>query len=466
MIVFGTDGWRGLIARDFTFDNVQRVSHATADYIESLKTDEKKTVVIGYDTRFLSRKFAEESAIVFASRGIAVLLTDGISTTPQVSLATLKKKATLGIVITASHNPPEYNGFKVKGSFGGPAKPEQIKEIEKFVKNYKPSKALPEVQSFAELVKSKLIKEFDANKLYQENILKKIDIEAITKSKFKIAYDAMHGAGLVTFQQILPSITMLHGEINPSFGEIDHPEPIESCLPTLQSTLKNGKYSIGLATDGDADRLGVFDTDGTFIDSHKLFMILLQYLYHDRGLRGAVAKTVSLTSMVNKFCEKYSIPVFETAVGFKYIAKLMVEEKILIGGEESGGLGTSLHIPERDGIFNGLLLLEIMAKKKKTLSQLCKDLENEFGTHYIARIDAKVSQNEKETILAACKALPKKIGKYTIDSCNTLDGFKFMIGNSWLLVRASGTEPLIRFYAESSSKELAEELVQLGRKLR
>ncbi len=466
MIVFGTDGWRGLIARDYTFENVQIVSHATADYVLSISNNEKPSVVIGYDTRFLSRQFAEESAIVFASRGISVLLSDSISTTPQVSYATLKKKATVGIVITASHNPPEYNGFKVKGAFGGPAKPEQIKEIESYLKKYKPSKPLPAVETFQDLKKKKLIKEFNANKLYQDSILKKIDIELIKNAKFKVLYDAMHGAGLVTFKELLPSIEMIHGEINPSFGEIDHPEPIESCLPTLQKKLKEGKYSIGLATDGDADRLGVFDSDGNFVDSHKLFMILLQYLYLDRGLRGSVAKTVSLTSMVNKFCEKYSIPIFETAVGFKYIAKLMVEEKILIGGEESGGLGTSLHIPERDGIFNGLLLLEIMAKKKKTLQQLCAELEKEFGPHHIARIDARVTQKEKETILAACKASPKKIGKYSVDSCNTLDGYKFLFAESWLLVRASGTEPLIRFYAESSTKELANELVQLGRNLK
>jgi phosphomannomutase len=263
----------------------------------------------------------------------------------------------------------------------------------------------------------------------------------------------------------LPEADEIHGEYNPSFGEIDHPEPIAECLGILSRKVVEGKYDIGLATDGDADRLGLMDHEGNFVDSHKIFMILLKYLYEVKKKRGAVAKTVSLTSMVNLYCEKNKIKLFETAVGFKHIAKLMVEDKILIGGEESGGLSSIVHIPERDGLFNSLLILEIMAVRGKSLKELCDELDADFGIHRFNRRDVVVTEEIKNNILKAAASNPEKLGKYAVTGHNFTDGYKFFVENGWLLIRASGTEPLIRFYSEANSVAKVNELLDAGMKL-
>jgi phosphomannomutase len=310
------------------------------------------------------------------------------------------------------------------------------------------------------------IKLFDAKESYLRTIKKKLDLTAIKKAGFKILYDPMHGSGINTLKDLLPDIDEIHETYNPSFGNLVHPEPIEENLGDLIYLMKKGIYSVGLATDGDADRLGAVDNEGNFVDSHKIFVILLKYLYENLKKRGSVAKTVSLTSMVDKYCGKNSIELFETPVGFKHISKLMVEKNILIGGEESGGLGTSLHIPERDGIFNGLLLLEIMAKRKMTLKQLCDELDEEFGVHRFMRRDVRVTPQIKKQILTACEKQPKMLGKYPVIKIDTKDGFKFFVENGWLLIRASGTEPLIRFYAEADSLNKVNDLLDEGMKLR
>jgi len=464
-IVFGTDGWRGIIARDFTFDNLTLVAHATARYVKKLKAA-APSVVIGYDTRFLSREFAVETARVLAAYGITVHLTDTISSTPQVSFHTKQKGASLGVVITASHNPPQYSGFKVKASFGGPAIPEQIALIEKelaALKGVAPKSAL---KTYDEYVSARAIRPFDAKESYLRYLRKKIDLDAIAASGLKIVYDPMHGAGIDFFHRILPGVAEIHGEYNPSFGEVDHPEPIAECLRPLMETVKKKKAHVGLATDGDADRLGMVDHTGAFVDSHRIFMLLMKYLYEHKKRRGAVVKTVSLTSMVNAYCKKHGIMLHETPVGFKHVAKLMAEEKILIGGEESGGLGTSLHIPERDGVFNGLLMLEMMAVTKKSLKQLCDELDEEFGPHRYRRNDVHVTEQQKKAILAACARKPEKIGRHTVVRHDMRDGYKFFVENGWLLIRASGTEPLIRFYAEAESVGKVNELLEEGLKLK
>lgn len=465
-IKFGTDGWRGLIARDYTFDNLTLVAHATARYV---RTMQKKgaSVVVGYDTRFLSRQFAEETARVLAANGITVYLTDTISSTPQVSFHTKAKKANLGVVITASHNPAEYNGFKVKASFGGPAIPEQIAQIEKELDAMKGKAPSMKVESLETYIKQKAIRMFDAKESYVRYLRKKIDFDLIAKSGLKVVYDPMHGAGINFMHQILPEAFEIHGWHNPGFGEVDHPEPIAECLEPLMRTVKKQKADVGLATDGDADRLGMVDHTGAYVDPHRIFMLLMKYLYQDKKRRGAVVKTVSLTSMVNKFCEQNGITLYETPVGFKHVAKLMAEEKILIGGEESGGLGTSLHIPERDGIFNGLLILEMMAARKKSLKELCDELDEEFGPHRYRRIDAKVTEQQKKQIMQACAKRPLKIGRYNVLHIDDRDGYKFTVdGGAWLLVRASGTEPLIRFYSEASSMNKVNELLDEAMKMK
>ncbi|MFY7997852.1 MAG: phosphoglucomutase/phosphomannomutase family protein [Candidatus Kapaibacteriota bacterium] len=465
MIIFGTDGWRGLIARDFTFENVQTVALATALY--ALKIDKKKaSVVIGYDARFLSKEFAQEAACVMASKGVVVHITDAIASTPQVSFATKQKKATVGVVITASHNPAEYNGYKLKSNTGGPAFPEEIAELEKELAVLEKKRPAIKFKTFDEYVKEKLVRPFGAKESYLRYVKRKIDMPAIIKSGIKVMFDPMHGAGIYTIKDLLPKADEIHGDYNPSFGEIDHPEPMAEYLPTLIEKVKEGKYDVGLATDGDADRLGAVDENGHFVDSHKVFMLLMKYLYEDKKKRGAVAKTIALTSMVNKYCEKHGIKLHELPIGFKHVSKLMATDKILIGGEESGGLGTIIHIPERDGIFNGMLLLEMMAKRKKKLSELVDELEDEFGVHRYRRRDVRTTEKIKQDILKACAKKPKQLGRYKVTSIDTKDGYKFFIDKGWLLIRASGTEPLLRYYAEADSMNKVNELLEEGLKMK
>ena len=465
MIVFGTDGWRGVIARDFTFDNVQLVALATAHY--AIKLDKKKaSVVIGYDARFLSKEFAQEAACVLASKGVVVHITDSISSTPQVSFATKQKKASVGVVITASHNPAEYNGFKLKANTGGPAFPEQVKDLETELAAIEKKKPVIKFKTYDEYVKDKLIRPFGAKESYLRYVKRKVDMPAIQKAGLKVLFDPMHGAGIHTIKDLLPKADEIHADYNPSFGEIDHPEPMAEYLPVLMSKVKEGKYDVGLATDGDADRLGAVDEQGNFVDSHRVFMLLMKYLYEDKKKRGAVAKTIALTSMVNKYCEKHGIKLHELPIGFKHVSKLMATDKILIGGEESGGLGTIVHIPERDGIFNGMLLLEMMVKRKKKLSQLVDELDAEFGPHRYRRRDVRMTEKQKQDILKACARKPKQLGRHKVTSIDTTDGYKFFVDKGWLLIRASGTEPLLRYYAEADSMTKVNELLEEGLKLK
>ena len=288
----------------------------------------------------------------------------------------------------------------------------------------------------------------------------------IWSADFKVLYDPMHGAGIDTIKMLLPNAAEIHNDINPSFGELDHPEPIGEHLEVLSEKVRTGGYDIGIATDGDADRIGSIDHEGNFVDSHRIFMILLKYLYEKKKKRGMVVKTVSLTSMVDQFCKAKNITLAETPVGFKHTAKLMNESKVLIGGEESGGLGTIIHIPERDGLFNAMLVLEVMANRKMTLKQLCDELDEEFGPHRYHRRDVIVTPEKKKAIMNAAEKMPKKLGRFSVESINTLDGYKFQVENGWLLIRASGTEPLIRFYAEAESLSKVNELLDEGMKLK
>jgi alpha-D-glucose phosphate-specific phosphoglucomutase len=460
MIKFGTDGWRALIADQFTFENVRYVALGSAEYLNNTK--DNSSVVIGYDTRFLSDKFAEEVAKVLASQGIKVFLADKIASTPQASYNTKFLGADLGIVITASHNPAEYSGFKVKGSFGGPSKPEEVAEIEKEVNKYLEEGFEFDLKSVEEYENAGLIKYVDQKETYIKYLNEKIDLDAINDAGLKILYDPMHGAGIDTISDILPDAEEIHFEHNPGFGNVDHPEPIDKCLDELMSIMKAEDYDFGFATDGDADRLGMVDSDGNFIDSHKLFMILLKYLHGTKNATGKVAKTISLTTMVDLYCEKYGIELIKTAVGFKHIAKLMVEDDILIGGEESGGLSTYLHIPERDGIFNALLILEVIVKTGKSLKELVQELTDEFGPHFYERRDVKVTEEIKSKVLEAASQKPTKLGDYDVKEIVTTDGYKFFVENGWLLIRASGTEPLLRFYAEAENMKKVDELLNAG----
>jgi len=450
VIKFGTDGWRGVIADDFTLANVAKVALATARYFKSHKKI-KNGLVIGYDSRFMSKDFAHKAAQIIASAGVRVRLADKISSTPMTSLGIVRMKAAGGVVITASHNPAEYNGFKIKGDFGGPAHPEMVASVEKILAPILKAKDLPlKVKPFDELAKKGLIQFVDLTSMYVADIEKKIEIDLIKATRIKILYDAMYGAGQGVMELILPKVGTIRNIFNPSFSG-GHPEPLAQNLEELSFEVKDGRYNIGIATDGDADRVGAIDEKGNFVDSHRIFAILLKYLVERKHLKGEVAKSLSVSELITRMCEKYGLILNETPVGFKYLCRLMVEKKIIIAGEESGGLGVMGHLPERDGIYIGLLLAEIMAVRRKKLSALVQELFDEYGEYHFGRIDHRVTEAEKKKIIAFYSNRPKKIGPFTVQRINETDGYKFFVDDGWILVRFSGTEPLVRFYAEANS---------------
>jgi phosphomannomutase len=449
-IKFGTDGWRGVIAEDFTFANVQKVALATGRYFANHKLV-KNGVVIGYDARFLSKEFAHASAQVIASIGVKVHLSEQISPTQVVSLGVVKKKAAGGVVITASHNPAKYNGFKIKGDFGGPAHPEMIALVEKELEPLQDVSVLPiEILPFDDLVKRKLIQFVDLTKIYVADLKTKIEFDLIKATRIKIMHDAMHGAGMGIPELFLPKIGTIRSDYNPSFGTTN-PEPLPQNVEELSVEVRSGKYHMGFATDGDADRIGAVDEKGNFVDSHRIFAILLKYLIERKHMRGAVAKSLSVSELIVKMCDHYNVRLLETPVGFKHLCKLMTERDIIIAGEESGGIAVKGHLPERDGIFVGFLLAEVMAVRRKKLSELVNELFNEFGEHHFGRIDKHLTAEQKERVMKFFTGKPKKVGVFEITKTDTTDGVKLFTKNGWMLIRASGTEPLIRFYAEADS---------------
>jgi phosphomannomutase len=465
IIKFGTDGWRGVIAREFTFENVSIVAQATMDYMirEGLAD---KGLVIGYDRRFLSREFAERSAEIAVGNGIKVLLTEGYTPTPAVSWAVNARKTGLGIMITASHNPPVYNGFKVKESFGGSARPSTTKKIEEQVTDNIAKNRQILSTPFAEALQRGMITQFDANREYYAQLQKYVDIDLIKMSSIPFVVDPMFGAGSGAFPVLIPQCTEIHGDCNPAFGG-QAPEPIMEHLQELSETVKNGAFRAGLALDGDADRIGAVDENGDFFSSHMIYTVLLRHLYERKGLRGGVVKTVSTTQMINLLAEKYGLELFETPIGFKHICELMLDNDILMGGEESGGLGVKGHIPERDGVLMGLLLLEAMAMSGKGLKQLLDETMDEIGYFFYRRIDLQIEQLAKEKLIDRLNSGGiTEIAGVPVARTNFSDGFKFIFASgSWLLIRPSGTEPVLRLYSEAGSPEEVEKFLSAGREL-
>lgn len=462
-IKFGTDGWRGIIADDFTFENVAKVAQATANYFKKQKKV-KKGILIGYDARFLSRQFAEKTAEVIGSAGIHVKLADSIVTTPMVSLGIKKLGMAGAVIITASHNPAEYNGFKIRGDFGGPAHPEQIALVEKELASILRRKSSNHTQSLSSLLKDGRVEYINLRRIYVDDVKKKVDLQAIRRAGLRILYDAMYGAGQGVLEQFIPGIDTIHDTFNPSFGGT-RPEPMAEHVGELRESVRKGQYDIGLATDGDADRVGAVDEKGNFVDSHQMFALLLRYLVEEKGLRGEVAKSLSVTQMINKMCDKYGLTLHETPVGFKYLCRLMVERDILIAAEESGGIGIRGHVPERDGILIGLLLCEMIVKRKKPLSTLVNELTEEYGKHYFNRIDRHITEGEKQRIMNTFNTRINRIAGLKVLRVQETDGYKYFVDGGWLLVRPSGTEPLIRFYAEANSKKTLDRLLRFARNL-
>jgi phosphomannomutase len=459
-IKFGTDGWRGVIAEDYTFENVRRVAGAIASYV--LKNEDPACgVVIAYDTRFGSRRFAEASAEVIARAAIPVKLASDYTPTPALSYAVKNLGAAGGVMITSSHNPWSWNGVKFKATYGGSATPAIIAQIEGEVRAGAMPKGTPAK-----------IEEVDFKPAYVAAITRFADLDKIARAKFKFAIDCMYGAGRNVLAQIFKDRGIEHvqirSEVNPLFPGIN-PEPIEPHVRMLQDTVVKETCHAGFATDGDADRIGAAAEDGSYVDSHKIYSVLLQWLLTRKDWPGDVVRAFNTTRMLDRIAAKHGRKLIECGIGFKYICDLMMERQILVGGEESGGIGIQRHLPERDGILNALLLANVMADEGKSLGQLVAALQKEYGPHYYARRDLPVPNEVKEGAIArASDGATATLGRYKILRKENLDGIKFFLetpiqdhgAQAWLLLRSSGTEPLMRIYTEASSPELVQELLE------
>jgi len=476
-IKFGTDGWRGIIADDFTFDNVRICAQGVADYIKQSELSEQG-LVIGYDTRFASEDFAAAAAEVIAGNDIKVHLCLKPAPTPVVSFTVPTTKAAGAIVITASHNPGSWNGFKYKSQDGASAPGETTSQIEKNISRLTQTLS-PEGRGPGEGVrklalekalKKGLVDYLDPTPAYFSRLNQLINLEELRRQKLAVLIDPMYGAGAGYFKTLLEGgdikATEINAERNPSFPGIQ-PEPIAKNLTKLSRLIVEQKAGVGLATDGDADRIGIVDEKGEFLNQHQVFALLCLYLLEVRGERGAMIKTLTSTEMISKLGKTFDVPVYETAVGFKYIAPLMVRHNAIIGGEESGGYGFRGHIPERDGILAGLYFLDFMAKTHKTPSQLLGYLYSKVGPHYYERIDSHVGKDKRKEITDKLTSNPlETLAGGKITRLDTTDGFRFFLTDeSWLLIRFSGTEPLVRLYAEAETLAKVRKLLGEGKRL-
>ena len=454
-VKFGTDGWRGVIADTYTFDNVRRVALATARVFRNHpKID--NGIIIGYDTRFQGRQFAEAVAAVIAQEGIKTLITSTFVTTPTVSLLSRDLNCALGVMITASHNPYQYNGYKLKDEFGGSMSPEEIAKIEHELLSIE---SVPDGKSFQELLENGHIEYFDGRGYYLKYIAERINVDKIKSANLRVIYDAMYGAGQDLIGNFL-EVKQLHGEVNPSFGG-GAPEPVRKNLDEICNEMKSGSFDVGIVTDGDADRIAIIDESGEFLDAQKTFALLLKYLYEKKKLNGKVVRGFSTSELIKNFCEKNKIELVTVPIGFKHISKIMITDDVLIGAEESGGIGIKGHLPERDGIYNGLLYLEMLAEYGKSISELKKELNDEFGEYFYQRNDVHTTEEKKIAALEKCKKIKAgdEIGGKKIIEIDPLDGFKLKFENGWVIVRASGTEPLLRIYCETSGSDQTSEVL-------
>jgi len=467
-IKFGTDGWRAVIAEDFTFDNVRACAQGVTDYLKNSGKG-KGGVVIGYDTRYASEDFATACAEVLAGNGIKAVLLSKVAPTPVTSYMVTTLKADGGIMITASHNPGNYNGFKYKVESGSSAPTEVITAVEKYTNDALENGNVKRLE-IKEAIRKKLVTFNDPFQAYSRHLGKLIDIEELKKHRLKIVVDSMFGAGIGFFKQLLDGGQIQIHEINtvrnPLFPGIQ-PEPIGKNLGKLARHVIRDNAVAGFATDGDADRIGLVDENGRYRNTQEVFCLLAMYLLEVRKERGAIVKTLTSTDMLYRIGELYNVPVFETQVGFKYVAPIMLSEDALLGGEESGGYGFRGHIPERDGILAGLFLIDYIIRTGKTPTQLLQDIYKKVGPHYYERTDAHLNEAAKKLILNKLSSgnietiLQQKVVKL-----DTRDGFRYKLEDgSWLLMRFSGTEPLVRIYAESNTIEEVQKLLQYGQEL-
>jgi phosphomannomutase len=469
VIKFGTDGWRGVIADDFTFANVRTAAEAIAAYIHN-QEDPKKGLSIAYDTRFGSKAFARTCAEVAAATGIPVQLAKAVTPTPALSFGVRERGAAGGIMITSSHNPAQWNGVKYKGWYGGSGKPSMITAIESYL-----GQPLPRASQPAPIT------EVDFLPTYLKAIESFADLDLIAKCGMKFCIDSMYGAGATILSDIFNRIGVVNVPIrfnpDPLFPGIN-PEPIEPNIRALGEDTVANHCQAGLCTDGDADRIGATDEDGNFVDPHKIYSVLLSWVLKYKGWPGAVTRAFNTTKMLDRIAKRYNRELIEHGIGFKYVVDLMLEREIVMGGEESGGIGFQRHLPERDGLLNCLLLANVMAQEGKTLGQLVAALQAEYGEHQYGRVDLHISDDQKNAAIARARALPigdPSFAAMPILRQENLDGVKFYLNNpeaktkpnaaeTWILLRASGTEPLMRIYTESCSKESVAKLLDSARK--
>lgn len=465
-ISFGTDGWRGVIAEDYTFDNVRRATQGFASYLIE-QGNARKWVIIGHDKRFHSENFAVAAAEVLAGNGLNVYLTDGATPTPVIAFAVVDKKACGAVNITASHNPPTDNGFKVRDENGGAIDPEGLKRIEALIPDSPESAKRVSIQDA--MGDGNVIK-FDASEAYIKNLNKLVDLQKIKDAGFNVLVDAMWGNGAGWFTRLLEGgktkVKEIHNERNPSFPEMKRPEPIRPNIDVgLKATVAN-KADVLLITDGDADRCGIGDENGEFINQLRVYALLALYLLEVRGERGAIVKTLSTTTMLNKLGKLYNVPVHETGVGFKYVAPKMMETNAMIGGEESGGYAFRNNVPERDGILAGLYFLDFMVQTGKKPTELLKMLFDKVGEHFYDRVDTPFSGDRKTREQMILDANPKTIGGLKVTELVTVDGFQFKLEDGgWLLIRFSGTEPIMRVYCETTHGDKVKAILDDGLKV-
>ncbi len=467
-IKFGTDGWRAVISEDFTFDNVKKVAQAMADYVKNegraLKGKDQR-IVIGYDTRFLSDKYAELVACVLSANAIPTILANRPTPTPSVSFTIRDRNLVGGVMITASHNPARYNGIKFKAHYGGSAGADITSAFEGYL-----GKSQIQYSPLQDLKSGGLVKVEDIIPKHLEFVKRYANLKLLKKTSLKVLVDSMYGTGDDYIRDLLCGgkckVDVIHDEANPGFGGIN-PEPILPNLKELAEKTKSSRYDVGLATDGDADRLGVALPNGKLLTGHKVMALLLLHLLEDKKMRGDVVQTLCGTVLINKVCKKYNLKMHETPVGFKYICELMISQDVLIGGEETGGVAFKNSIPERDGILSGLLILEMMAMRKKRILDILKAVDKEYGTYEYRRLDIKYPDDKKRKLLDFLKVNPPKemLGKRIAEIKRT-DGDKFICeDSSWLMLRLSGTEPILRVYAEASNEKKALEILKFGKRL-
>ncbi|HEX9089872.1 MAG TPA: phosphoglucomutase/phosphomannomutase family protein [Anaerolineales bacterium] len=476
-IHFGTDGWRAVISDTFTFHNLRLVGQAIADAVGSEHWLNGKTtpanidthkMVVGYDTRFLSDRYAVDMARVLAANGYTVILSQSDAPTPVISFTVRQQGAIGGVMITASHNAPRYNGVKLKAAYGGSALPEQCRRVEVYLNDNEERGRGPNQMDFDQARQAGLIQRYNPLPEYYDHVRKLIDFDLLADNPQRVVVDSMYGSGRGVIKGILQGtgceVQEIRAELNPGFGGV-HPEPISRYLGALASAISMGMGDLGLVTDGDADRIGAMDGRGNFVDPHKIMALALRYLVEKRGWRGPVIRTVSTTSMIDRLAERYGLPMHETPVGFNHIADYMLKGDVLIGGEESGGISFHGHIPEGDGILMGLLLLEIVVTSGTSLYELVEDLLKEVGPAYYQRIDLRLSHPVSKEAMSRSlvEEAPAEIGGEKVAQVSKIDGVKYLISDgSWLLIRPSGTEPVLRVYAEGRTPQMVQALLGYG----